>query len=207
MGTSSLNCRGKIYFTISVILLPALAFSQSRYSRHLQPEGFSLKTDALGLLQSAIDQHSKSYAISGEIYFNHDYSLNITPGITTDEEQWISQVTKRITFEFRWYLLQEDCSCSAFFAGAFLGYNDFRQTVVPANVSTNATNYSLTTFEGGVCAGYQAVFYNHFVIDPSAQAGLSFHRNNKSTESLNSLQEPPAQNLLLRVQLGIGYRF
>ena len=134
---------GCIFF--AVLLIPAIAFSQYRQS-FFQLEGFSVKTDALQLLKTAI-KGSESYSLSGEMYFNDEYSIDIDAGIDTESDPGLKRTQKTLTGQFRWYFKQGDCPCSAFFVGTYFGSVSIRQTVDKRHINNDAVNYHLSTSE------------------------------------------------------------
>ena len=168
--------------------------------------GFSAKTDALSLLNLAIGE-SKSYSLSGEIYFNEDYSLNVDMSLETEEHNDVNRIQKRFTSQLRWYFKQDDCSCSAFFTGIYFSNVHISQSVDHQHPFGHAVDYNRSSFEGGLCSGYQAIIARHFVIDPAVQAGLEFYHKTQSTEPMSGLADSDKKGLVVRMQLGIGYRF
>src|SRR6185436_5675742 len=192
-------------------LIPSPGFSQNRQSSRIHLEGFSIKTDVLSLLNSAISGSLKSCSISGEIYFNNEYSFNVDLGTESGSQPGLNRREKRFGSHLRWYFMQDDCSCSAFFTGIYFSSVYTRQTVDqqdPGNNAIKSVDRNKSSFQGGLCGGYQAILARHFVIDPAVQLGLEFYRGNQSTESMNGLPEAQEKGLLLvRIMLGIGYRF
>jgi hypothetical protein len=197
-------------FLITVLLISSPGFSQNRQSQHFHLEGFTVKTDVLSLLNSAVSG-SKSGSISGEIYFNNEYSINVDLGTESESETGITLMEKRFGSHLRWYIMQDGCNCSAFFVGIYLSNVRIRQSVdqlYPRNNTVQPVNYNKSSFEGGFCGGYQVLLNRHFVIDPSVQLGLEFYSNIQSTESMNGLSDARDKGfLLIQIMLGIGYRF
>jgi len=194
------------YYVIAVILLVASSgFSQNQHRRHFRIEGFSVKTDALALFNSILSNEQKSYYLSGEMYFNNEYSLNVDLGTESENQPGWKRNIKSIGSHFRWYFMQDDCSCSAFFVGGYFSYEKEHQSVDEKYLGTNARNYTMSSSEVGLSGGYQALVASHFVIDPAVHLGLKFPHDIHYAESMSK----PAndEGLLLRISLGIGYRF
>ncbi len=196
----------KCYVLATMLLITSAGFSKNQHHRHFQLEGFAVKTDALLLMNSAINKGSNSYNISGEIYFNNEYSFNVDLGAETENQPGWSCTEKRFGSHFRWYFKQDDCNCSAFFAGSYLCIVKIRQSVDQKLPNNNVESYSLSFLEGGLVGGFQALLSMHFVIDPSVQIGMEFPHNIHNIESINSHNDKD-NGLLVRISLGIGYRF
>ncbi len=197
----------KNYILVVALLLPSLVFSLGRQGWKIRPEGFAVKTDLLSVINSTVEDGLKSYSISGEIYFNNEYSLNVDLGGETESESESNRVEKRFGGHIRWYFKQDDCNCSAFFAGSYFSIVNMRQTIDHKFPTSYSVSYSRSSIEGGFCGGYQALLANHFVIDPTVQMGIEFQHGIHNTESTSNLSDTHDTGLLLRVSLGIGYRF
>ncbi len=191
----------------AAILISSGGFSQHRQRANFHLEGFAIKTDALALLNSVLSG-AKGYALSGELYFNNEYSFNADAsmlsyvpeaGVNKNETRWGGHA--------RWYFMQDYCNCSAFYGGIFFTNVHLRQTVGEQYTGTKEFNYLETSFEGGLCGGYEAILAEHFVIDPSVQTGLEFYKDMESTELVHSIAKPGGMLLLVHIMLGIGYRF
>jgi hypothetical protein len=182
-------------------------YSKSRLSSHIRVEGFAVKTDALSLLNSAINKGSKIFNLSGELYFNNQYSFIADLGAETETNpKWI-RTTRRYGSQFRWYFMQDDCNCSAFFAGSYLSFVNIRQSYDHNFHYNNADGYPKSYLEGGISGGYQAIIAMHFVIDPAVQIGMEFPHDIHNSESMIYAANDNDLNLLFRISLGIGYRF
>ncbi len=192
------------YILTTILLIPSFGFSQSRHRSSVTLEGFSVKADALSLLNTAIGE-STSYSISGELYFNDEYSLNSGLGMERESEPYLNRSKKIFANQLRWYFMQDDCNCSAFFAGIYFSSVMFRQSA--DHHHNNAVDYNRYSLEGGLCGGYQALLAGHFVVDPVVQAGLELYHHIQSTEPVSSSADFHNKGLQLRMQLGIGYRF
>jgi hypothetical protein len=196
----------KNYILSAALLIPASGFSQNRQNGFIHLEGLSIKTDALTLLNLAIGE-SKSYALAGELYFNEAYSLNVDMNLETEEHDDLNRVQKRFTSQLRWYFKQDDCNCSAFFTGIYFSNVHISQSVDHRHSHSHGIDYNRSSFESGICGGYQAIVARHFVIDPGVQAGLEFYHTAQSTEPMSGLSDADNKGLIVRMQLGIGYRF
>jgi hypothetical protein len=196
----------KHYILAAMLLIPFAGYSKSRHSSHFRVEGFAVKTDALSLFSSVITKGSKNYYLSGEIYFNNEYSFNIDLGTATETDPAWNSTEKRLGSHFRWYFMQDDCNCSAFFAGSYFSFVNFRQSV-DQNILHNATSYNTSFLEGGISGGFQAILSMHFVVDPAVQIGMKFPHHIHNTESGKYWADDKVNVLLVRMSLGIGYRF
>jgi len=190
-----------------ILSISFTGYSKSRLSSHLRVEGFAVKTDALSLLNSAINKRSKNFNLSGEIYFNNQYSFIVDLGAETERDpQWISTV-RRFGSQFRWYFMQDDCNCSALFAGSYLSFVNIRRAYDHNFHYNNADSYPKSYLEGGISCGYQAIIAMHFVIDPTVQIGMELPHDIHNSESMIFPANDKDLDLLIRISLGIGYRF
>jgi len=180
-------------------------FPQAR-SRGIDLKGFSIKTDALSLLNSAIS-HSDNYSVSGELYFNNQFGLTVGAGQQRENVRGLRRDQRSISGALRWYFKQDECNCSALFTGIYCGKINVRQSVDQQILQNNAVNYNISLFESGICAGYQVILLKHFIIDPTLQAGLELDHKFLNAVSTEVLSGPRQKGLILRMQLGIGYRF
>lgn len=188
------------------ILIPFPGFSQYGREGNIHIEGVSVKTDAFLLFNGLIGEPD-NYSIAGEIYFNYEYSMHIELASENESERNLNRFQKRFTGQFRWYFSQDDCSCSAFFGGVYFGVVNINQAAEPQYTNKNAVDFNRTSYEGGVCFGYQTVLAEHFIIDPAAQIGLELYHTIQYVEPVNTNADIQNKGLLLRIQLGIGYRF
>jgi hypothetical protein len=195
----------KNYILSVVLLIPSNGFSQNRERGLIHPEGFSIKADALSLLNSAVNK-SLSYSISGELYFNNEYSFDAGLSAERESEPGMNRIQKTFTSQLRWYFLQDDCNCSAFFTGIYFSTVTVHQSVDHHISTTHAVDYSRFALEGGLSGGCQVIYKNHFIVDPAVKAGLEFYHAIQRTEASNSSGSQDG-GLILNVQLGIGYRF
>jgi hypothetical protein len=196
----------KNYILSAVLLIPSNGFSQNRERGLIHPEGFSIKADALSLLNGTINK-SLSYSISGELYFNNEYSFDAGFSIERESEPGMNRIQKTFTNRLRWYFIQDDCNCSAFFSGIYFNTVTVHQSVDHHISTTHAVDYSRFALEGGLSGGYQVIFKNHFIVDPAVKAGLEFYHALQHTESGSNSSGSKNGGLILNVQLGIGYRF
>jgi len=194
----------KYYIPAALFLIPFAGYSQSRDSSHCRIEGFAVKMDVLSLISSALDKESKSYYLSGEIYFNSKYSLSIDLGTETNTQPGWKLTGKRLGGQFRWYFKQDYCNCSALFAGSYFSFVNTRQSVDYNVPGSKTVSYNISSLEGGISAGFQAIFARHLVIDPAVQFGKEFLHDIHNTEPMNFNNNKP---LVIRILLGIGYRF
>jgi hypothetical protein len=197
----------KYYVLGAVLLIPFAGFSKSRHSKHFELEGFAVKTDALSLMSSIINKGTKRYYLSGEIYFNKAYSFNIHLGTETENEPGWSSTEKSFGSNFRWYFKQDDCNCSAFFAGIYFSLVKVHQTDNQKLQHNIADSHSISFLEGGLIGGFQTIFAMHFVIDPAVQIGMEFPHDIHNAESMGYLDADKNNGILVRISLGIGYRF
>ncbi|MEP7168797.1 MAG: DUF3575 domain-containing protein [Bacteroidota bacterium] len=198
----------KSYILVAILLISSPGYPKSRHSGPLRVEGFTIKTDVLSLFSSVINKGSKSYYLSGEIYFNKEYSFNVDLGAETETHPGWKRTGKRFGSQFRWYFKQDDCNCSAFFVGGYFNFVNVRQSVDHNLLNNNTASYNISSSEGGISGGFQAILAMHFVIDPAVQIGMEFPSDNHNTESKINLTNNDKDNVLLvRISLGIGYRF
>lgn len=196
----------KKYSVVLLLLVAVKSFSQGSHGGVMHLEGFSVKTDVLSLFNSAIGPN-KDYSLSGELYFNNEYSFVIDLHSASEDRAGLSRVQKRITSQFRWYFEQEQCSCSAFCGGVYFSRVRMRQSVDYRKLHTHAVDFTRYSYEVGLYGGYQALFNEHFLLDPGVQIGKEFYHKIQSTESINTFSEDQGNGVLFRIQVGIGYRF
>jgi uncharacterized protein DUF3575 len=196
----------KYYILAAMLLILFPGYSKSRYS-HFRVEGFAVKTDVLSLFTSAINKGTKNFFLSGEMYFNNEFSFNVDLGAETETQSEWKRTGKRIGSHFRWYFKQDDCNCSAFFAGGYLSFVNTRETIDHNLSHIIAGSYQKSSFEGGISGGFQTILAMHFVIDPAVQIGMEFPHGIYNTESMNYPADGKDPVLLVRISLGIGYRF
>ncbi|HKR04747.1 MAG TPA: DUF3575 domain-containing protein [Bacteroidia bacterium] len=196
------------YYILAVMLLISFpGYSKNRHSSRFRIEGIAVKTDVLSLLNTAINKGSKSYSLSGEIYFNNEYSFTIDLGAETETRPGWKRTGRRYGSQFRWYFKQDDCHCSAFFAAGYFSFVNNRQSVDHNLPHNNANSYNKSSSEAGLSGGFQAILGMHFVIDPAVQIGMEFPRDIHNTESMKYPADDKDNLLLVRISLGIGYRF
>ncbi|MFI5218880.1 MAG: hypothetical protein ACHQNT_05270 [Bacteroidia bacterium] len=197
----------KYHILAAMLLISTPGYSKNRHSRYFRVEGFAIKTDILSLFASALNKGSKSYNLSGEVYFNNEYSFNADLGTETETLPGSTLTRRRFGSHFRWYFKQDDCNCSAFFAGSYFSFVNTRQHVDHNLPHNNTAGYNKSSSEVGLSGGLQAIFAMHFVIDPTVQIGIKFPRDIHNTESMNYPADDKEHILLIRISLGIGYRF
>jgi hypothetical protein len=197
----------KIFFLTVTLFISSTVFSQTRHRRYFRIEGYSVKTDVLSLFGSVLDKESKSGYLSGEMYFNDEYSFSVHLGAESESRPGVKYIEKRIGSQLRWYFWQDDCSCSALFVGSYFSASNGRQSVDQKLLNNNAISYTTSTLEAGFSGGYQALIARHFVLDPAVQIGMKFPHRIHNTETLSSIRSVKDKGLLLRITLGIGYRF
>jgi outer membrane autotransporter protein len=194
----------------AALLIPSHGFSQNRHKSNFHIEGFSVKTDVLTLMNTAISKSLNGYYISGELYFNNEYSINADMSTTSESQPGYYRKEKRWGSHVRWYFMQDDCNCSALFGGIYFSSVSRTETVsryLPNN-AIKTVNYDKSSFEGGLCGGYEAILADHFVIDPSVQLGLGFYSDSQNTETINGMYDAPDTGLILvKIMLAVGYRF
>ena len=100
----------KYYIPAAMLLIPFAGYSQSRHRSHFRVEGVAVKTDVLSLFTSAINKGSKNYYLSGEIYFNNEYSFNVDLGAETETQPGWKRTGRRFGSHFRWYFKQDDAT-------------------------------------------------------------------------------------------------
>jgi hypothetical protein len=193
----------------SILLIAAFLNSFEGFSQrsHVRPEGFSLKTDVLALFNSAVEKGTRAYQVSGEFYFNEAYSLNLEFGEKGESIRGLSRKEKMVGSSWRWYFKQDDCSCSSFFTGCYFNAVHLEQFVDQQYLHNTAVSYNRTSLEAGLCGGYQALFSEHFVIDPSVRIGMEFYHHISSTDEISYYSDTQDVGILLQVLLGVGYRF
>ena len=197
-------CLLRYFFPALIYFFPSVGFSQ-RHRGQIEIEGVSVKTDVLAWFSTALHE-TKSYSLAGEVYFNEEYSVNAGILLETMANPDYNMTQKNITGQLRWYLLQEDCSCSALFAGLYFSSIDTRQVVEHTPPNSKLASYYKTSGEAGLCAGYQAIFAEHFVVDPSVQAGVEIYQSRQG-ESSGSATTQRDNSIRFMMQLGVGYRF
>ena len=152
----------KYYFLAAMFLISSSGYSKSRHRSNFHIEGFAIKADALSLFHSVITKGEKSCYLSGEIYFNNKYSFNIDLATATETDPAWNNTEKRIGGNFRWYFMQDDCNCSALFAGSYLHFVNIRQSV-DQNLLPHASGYNISFLEGGIAGGFQTILRMHFL--------------------------------------------
>ena len=197
----------KYYIPAAMLLISSAGYSKNRHSKNFRVEGFSIKADAFSLFKSVINKESKSYYLSGELYFNNQYSFIVDLGTKTEIQPGWKRTERRFGSHFRWYFKQDDCNCSAIFAGSYFSFINARETVDHNLPHYNAGSYNTSYFEGGISGGFQTILARHFVIDPAVQIGMEFPHDNHSSESMIFWADDKEPLLLIRISLGIGYRF
>ena len=197
----------KIYILSAALLMSFSSFSQIRHRRNFRIEGYSVKTDVLSLFGSILDEGKKSVSLSGEMYFNDEYSFGVDLGAERESGPGVKRDAKSIGSQLRWYFWQDDCSCSALFLGSYFSATKIRQSVDQKLANNNSISYTTSTLEAGFSGGYQALIARHFVIDPTVLIGMKFPHRIHNTETMSSTPNVKDTGLLLRITLGIGYRF
>jgi len=195
----------KSYLLAASLLIPSAGFSQNRHRKNFRIEGFSVKTDVLTLFSSILDKASERATLSGEMYFNEEYSLSVDLGVEAASQPGWKRLEKNIGSQFRWYFWQDDCNCSALFVGSYFIASTLRESVDEKLLLNNGVSYTTSTLEGGLTGGFQALLARHFVIDPSVQMGMKLPHEIHYEES--SRPNEKDEGLLLRIALGVGYRF
>ena len=187
----------------AVFLIPAISYAQVRRNNHFRIEGFSVKTDAIALARSWIKDDLMTYAVSGELYFNDEFSLSAD---LASEKQGAVFRERRIGGHFRWYLMQDDCSCSSFFIGSYATLVNVRNAPTDT-LHTKEKKYLRSFWEGGFTGGYQAIFNDHFIIDPFVEVGLQFPGTYQYLDTYRTPYAPKDIILEIRIQVRVGYRF
>lgn len=196
------------YFKVAVILLiPCLGNSKNRQASHFRAEGFSLKTDALFLMGNAINKSAKNYYLSGELYFNNEYSFSVDVESKTETQPGLKTIRKRLGSQLRWYFKQDDCNCSALYAGGYFSFVNMSELSDHAVLQNKAMSYATSFLAGGITSGYQTIISAHFVIDPTVEIGMEFPHETYKTESVRYWDTGKKVFLLVRISLGVGYRF
>lgn len=196
----------------SVLFVHALltcfpAHSQYQRNRLFQVEGFSLKTDLLTILGNTVEGGPDKYFFSAELYFNDSYSLNIDGGLEPERISGMKIERERIGTHFRWYFLQYDCNCSAFYAGPYFHILRYKQTVTDSLRYSSLLNYSSSFLEGGLIAGYEVILEEHFIVDLGIRTGMKFFQSGDKVEPPGRIKRNEGTEILVRVMLGVGYRF
>lgn len=195
------------YVLAAAFLIPTTVISQIRHSRHFQAQGFSVKTDVLSLFGSILNKELNNYYISGEMYFNYEYSINLDLASESEVRLGLKRKLKRYGSHFRWYFIQDNCNCSAFFIGSYFNLVKEHQSVDRKFLHNNSFSYNRNYFEGGLYGGLQALVARHFVIDPAIQIGMEFPHDIHYTESMSYLPNNRSVGFMVSITLGVGYRF
>lgn len=166
-----------------------------------------MKTDALFLMGNAINKNTKNCYLSGELYFNNEYSFSLDAESKTETQPGLKIIRKRLGSQLRWYFKQDECNCSALYAGGYFSYVNIREFADHAVLQNKAVSYNTSFLEGGITAGYQTIIGSHFVIDPTVQIGMEFPYETYKTESVHDGDAFKKLFLMARISLGFGYRF
>jgi len=188
------------------LIISDVSFSQVHHRRHFRVAGFSLKTDILSLFEGVLEKNSKSTNLSGEMYFNEEFSIQTDLAIESTNSPGFRQTLKKIGGQFRWYFNQDDCNCSSFFTGLFLTLTHDYQANDSLLSHSNDGNHNFSILEGGLTGGFQALVNRHFIVDPALQIGMNFPVNDYTTEG-TAFPKAEDHALKVRIMLGVGYRF
>lgn len=199
---------GQLHVTKLAGFAAAFSFFEG-YSQQakFKAEGLAVKTDAFSLFNSAVEKDIRTFRICGELYYNQDYSIALEIGSKTENIPGVHNKEKVIGANWRWYFKQDDCSCSAFFAGCYLDAVSLIQTVDKQYPYTSTAAFIRASLEGGFCGGYQALISKHFVIDPTVRIGREIYYHTSRYSDMRTSFQAKDEGIMLQVLLGAGYRF
>ena len=84
----------KYFLLAGTLCIAADSFSQVRHRRNFRIEGISLKTEAFSTFESLLEKNSTSLNLSGEIYFNEEFSLIADLAIEITKAPGFQSVTR-----------------------------------------------------------------------------------------------------------------
>ena len=194
-----------------LILCMLFLFSYSLTAQTKKPGvsevSFTLKTDFLSILNSAIDKNTSDISVSGELCLNRKYSLQVNTNFEKENNTDYNRSQFMFNSEFRSYLQNDECSCSSLHVGAYVGFGNTKTIIDHRAFEYKYIKYSESTFESGLAGGYRAVIYNRWIVDPTVYVGASTVFSQRTIESINFFHDVKPVMLTVRIGLEFGYRF
>jgi hypothetical protein len=133
--------------------------------------GLIVKTDLLEIMNTLIPGSSKGAVVSAEYYLTSISSLQWTTKLEFEKEETYKQSVSRFSLEYRKYFL--DCDPCKFYVAPMAAY-ELTSTSHRDKPDHSFINQKKMKYETGFSCGIQSNLTDHWFINPSVSAGVSF---------------------------------